>query len=121
MAGSEGPKILWESLKGKKVKSSDGQEFGEIKEITQNYIRVDKGTINKDRIWIPKYIADAYDGKVLWLLVNGEDVMKSYVYGEEPPVQQYNQDFESFKATPDGQRTVYLPDFGQNIRIKEGT
>jgi hypothetical protein len=119
MAGIEGPKILWESLKGKKVKTSDGEELGEIKEITQNYIRVERGTFSKEKNWIPKYVADAYDGKVLWLLVTKDDFTKSYVHGEEPPTQQYFRDLETFKASPYGKKVVYLPDFDQNIRLTE--
>ena len=81
MSGSsEGPRILWEQLKGKKVKANDGKELGEIKEISQNYLRLEKGIVNKDKFWIPKYVADAYDGKVLWLLANSDDVIKSYVH-----------------------------------------
>ena len=119
MAASEGPRMLWENLKGKKVKTSDGKELGEIKEISQNYLRVDKGIINKDRAWIPKYVADAYDGKVLWLLETSEDVMKNYIFGEEQPIQEYNRDFETFKTSPYGQKAMYLPDFEQNIRMTE--
>lgn len=119
MASSEGPSILWEQLKGKKVKTNDGQDLGEIKEISQNYVRVEKGIVNKDKTWIPKYVADAYDGKVLWLLVSSEDVLKAYVYGEEPVAQQYTRDFQTFKETPYGQKVVYLPDFEQNVRTIE--
>jgi len=117
MANSEGPSILWEQLKGKKVRTNDGQDLGEIKEVSQNYVRVEKGMVNKDKLWLPKYVADAYDGKVLWLLVSSEEVMKSYVYGEEPASQQYSRDFETFKTTPYGQKAIYLPDFEQNIRM----
>ena len=49
MASNEGPRILWEQLKGKKVKTNDGQDVGEIKEITQNSIRLEKGIVNKDK------------------------------------------------------------------------
>jgi hypothetical protein len=116
---SEGPTILWDQLKGKKVKTNDGQEVGEIKEVSQNYLRLEKGVVNKDKFWIPKYVADAYDGKVLWLLVSSEDVTKGYMYGNEPQVQEYTRDFETFKASPFGQKAVYLPDFNQNIRMTE--
>jgi len=115
MASSEGPSILWEQLKGKKVKTNDGQDLGEIKKISQNYVQVEKGIVNKDKTWIPKYVADAYDGKVLWLLVSS-DVTKAYAYGEEPQAQQYTRDFQTFKETPYGQKAVYLPDFEQNVR-----
>lgn len=116
---SEGPRILWDQLKGKKVKTNDGQEVGEIKEVSQNYLRLEKGVVNKDKFWIPKYVADAYDGKVLWLLVSSEDVTKGYMYGNEPQVQEYTRDFETFRASPYGQKAVYLPDFNQNIRMTE--
>jgi hypothetical protein len=116
---SEGPRILWDQLKGKKVRTNDGQEVGEIKEVSQNYLRLEKGMVNKDKFWIPKYVADAYDGKVLWLLVSSEDVTKGYMYGNEPQVQEYTRDFETFKASPFGQKAVYLPDFNQNIRMTE--
>ena len=50
-----GPTILWGMLEGKKVITNDGKEIGEIKEISDNYIRLEKGTIKKDKFWIPKY------------------------------------------------------------------
>src|SRR5215210_4220965 len=108
MASSEGPRILWEQLKGKKVKTNDGHDVGEIKELTQNYMRLEKGMVNKDKSWIPKYLADAYDGKVLWLVISNDDLSKGY-----------SHDFEAFKATPYGQRAIQLPDFEQNIRLTE--
>ncbi len=119
MANNEGPRILWEQLKGKKVKTNDGHDVGEIKEVTQNSIRLEKGIVNKDKSWIPKYLADAYDGKVLWLVISNDDLAKGYSYTTEPDREQYTHDFEAFKATPYGQRAVQLPDFEQNIRMTE--
>ena len=54
MTSHEGPTILWNMLKGKKVKSNDGKDVGEIKEISLNFLRLEKGTISKDKFWIPK-------------------------------------------------------------------
>lgn len=119
MASSEGPRILWEQLKGKKVKTNDGHDVGEIKEVTQNYMRVERGIVNKDKSWIPKYLADAYDGKVLWLVIDDDELAKGHSYTTEPAREQHTHDFETFKATPYGQRVVQLPDFEQNIRIIE--
>ena len=97
-----------------------GKDLGEIKGISDNYIHVEKGTIHKESFWIPKYIADAFDGKTLWLLVDEEELRGKYQYGIEPPqVDQYTKDFESFKGTPYGQKGSYGTDFDQNIRIVE--
>jgi hypothetical protein len=116
----EGPTVLWSILKGKKVKTNNGKELGEIKEITDNFLRLQKGTVSKRNFWIPKYTADAYDGKVLWLLTNEEELLDKYRYGAEPPGEQYVKDLESFKGTPSGQNATNRgPDFDRNIRVVE--
>jgi hypothetical protein len=119
LSGSEGPRVLWEQLKGKKVKSNDGKELGEIKEVSQNYVRIEKGTLKKERFWVPKYLADVYDGKSLWLLISGTETTDTYLYGTEPREETFKQDFDRFRTTPYGQRAVYLPDFEQNVRLDE--
>lgn len=116
---SEGPTILWEGLKGKKVKTNDGQDLGEIKQVVANYIRLEKGVVSKDKYWIPKYVADAYDGKVLWLLVSSDDVARGYSYTTQPAKEQYAREFETFRMTAYGQKAMYLPHFDQNIRMTE--
>ena len=45
-----GPTVLWGLLKGKKVKSNDGEDLGDIDKISQNYIRLEKGTIKKRKV-----------------------------------------------------------------------
>jgi hypothetical protein len=79
MTGSSvtGPTILWNQLKGKQVKTHDGKDIGEIKEISQHYLRLEKGTISKDKFWIPKYIADAYDGENVWVVANEDEVKEN--------------------------------------------
>jgi hypothetical protein len=114
---SEGPTVLWSMLKSKKVKTNDGKDVGEIKEISQNFLRIEKGTISKDKYWIPKYVADAYDGKSLWLLVGEEHLLQRYLYGEEPPAEQYTKDFETFKTSPHGQKAPSRTDYDQSVRV----
>ena len=79
-----GPTRIWRTLKGKDVKSNDGKDLGEIKDISENYIHVEKGIIYKESFWIPKYLADAHDGKTLWLLMDEEELRGKYQYGKEP-------------------------------------
>jgi hypothetical protein len=107
MAHAEGPTILWGELKGKNVSSNDGEDLGEISKISQNYIRVEKGHIKKDKFWIPKYLADAFDGKTLWLLVSAEEIRARFQYGEEPSADEFEKDFNSFKSSPKGQNRTW--------------
>jgi hypothetical protein len=113
----EGPTILWTMLKSKKVKSNDGKNVGEIKEVSQNFLCLEKGKMKKDKFWIPKYVADAYDGKVLWLLVNKDDLLN---YNRlEPSDEQYDLDLKVFRTTPYGKKAEYWPDYESKIRLVE--
>jgi len=113
-----GPTTLWKTVKGKDVRTNDGADLGEIKDISNNYIRVEKGTIHKESFWIPKYIADAFDGKTLWLLMDEGELRGRYQYGTEPPsTDQYTKDFEKFKETPYGQKGNYDAEFNTKIMM----
>ena len=116
-----GPTTLWKTLKGKNVKTNDGKDLGEIKEISDNYVHVQKGTIRKESFWIPQYVADAFDGGTLWLLIDEEELRSRYQYGKEsiPSTDQYGKDFERFKGTPYGQKGSYDAEFNTNIRVIE--
>jgi hypothetical protein len=48
-------------------------------------------------------LADAFDGKVLWLLTGEEETRAKFQDGEEPPAEQYEKDFGSFKTSTYGQ------------------
>ncbi len=114
----EGPTILWNMLKDKKVTTNDGKDVGEIKEISQNYVRIEKGTLHKDKFWIPKYVVDAFDGKRVWLLVNADELLGSYFYGSEPPGDQFTRDYEAFKQTPHGLKSSLSPS-NDNVRLTD--
>jgi hypothetical protein len=80
-----GPTVLWSEIKDKKVRSKDGKKLGRIEKISQNHFKIEKGDIRKKRFWLPKNLADAYDGKYLWLKNEEEQIHDKFLYGEEPP------------------------------------
>ena len=83
-----GPIVLWSDLKNRKVKSNDGKKLGKIKKMSQNHFRIEKGSIGKKSFWVPKNLADAYDGEYLWLSNNEEEIRGKFFYGEEPSVDE---------------------------------
>ena len=92
-----GPTILWTDLNDVKVKSNDGKKLGKIKKISQNHFRVEKGSIGKKSFWVPKKLADAYDGDYLWLSNNEEEIHDKFLYGEEPSVDDKAAPIERIK------------------------
>ncbi len=117
--------MLWSILKGKEVMTNDGKSLGEIKEFSQNYVRVEKGTIKKERIWIPKDVADAFDGKKLWLLISEQEAREKYQHGEKEGEFKVSssteQDAEGLE-TSDGSREKnreHDSDLEESIRLVE--
>jgi hypothetical protein len=92
-----GPTILWTDLDDVEVKSNDGKKLGKIKKISQNHFRVEKGSIGKKNFWVPKNLADAYDGDYLWLSNNEEEIHDKFLYGEEPSVDDKAAPIERIK------------------------
>ncbi len=85
-----GPTVLWSEIKDKKVKSKNGKKLGRIEKISQNHFKIEKGDVRKKRFWVPKNLADAYDGKYLWLKSEEEQIHDKFLYGEEPPENDQN-------------------------------
>jgi len=116
----EGPTMLWGMLKDKTVNTNDGEDLGKIKEISQNCFLTEKGTLNKHRLWIPKYLSDAYDGKILWLLVSEDEIKENYYYQDgEPSQERFLKDFDSFKNSPTAKDFIENADRENKIRVIE--
>lgn len=119
-----GPTILWSMLKGKEVMTNDGKSLGEIKEFSQNYVRVEKGTIKRERIWIPKDVADAFDGKKLWLLISEQEAQEKYQHGEKEGefkevLSSTDQDVETSNGSKAEKNQEHDSDLEESIRLVE--
>jgi sporulation protein YlmC with PRC-barrel domain len=114
------PAVLWAELKGKDVKTSDGKTLGEIKEISQNYVRIEKGTIKKEnKFWLSKFIFDIYDGKSTRLVTNEEETMQ-YLKSQEPSAasEEYSRDFEGLRAARPSYARETIADYEEGIQYR---
>ena len=116
--GTSGPTILWDEVKGKKVKSIDGENLGKIEKISQNHLMIEEGMFKKKRFWIPKFLVDVYDGKDLWLDIKKEEVTQRYYYDEEPASSEYDLAMVEFNTKYGKNKSK---DSDQKIRLKDGT
>ena len=115
--GISGPSILWGEMKDKKVKSVDGETLGKIEKISQNHIMIEEGLIKKKKFWLPKFLADVYDGKFLWLDIKKEEIKQRYYYDKEPAESQYDLDRTEFNTKYGKNKTNSS---NEKIRLKEG-
>jgi hypothetical protein len=112
-----GPTVLWSELKDEKVKSNDGKTLGKIKKITQNHFRIEKGSFNKKKFWIPKNLGDAFDGKYLWLKGSEEEIHNKFFYGEEPQEESQTSPIDRIKLVKERMKGV--PTESDNKNSKE--
>lgn len=113
-----GPTVLWSELKNTKVKSNDGKKLGKIKKISQNHFRIEKGSVGKKSFWVPKNLADAYDGEYLWLSNNEEEIRGKFFYGEEPSVDEQIVSSEGIKVVKERMAGIPTQPSDQSDRYK---
>ena len=113
-----GPTVLWSELKNKEVKSNDGKKLGKIKKISQNHFRIEKGSVGKKSFWVPKNLADAYDGEYIWLSNNEEEIRGKFFYGEEPSVDEQIVSSEGIKVVKERVAGIPTQPSDQSDRYK---
>src|ERR687883_339751 len=76
--------IDWSDVIKKEARGSDDEDLGEVQEVGENYVLVQRGMINKDKFYIPRDLVESYDGDVLRFSITEEDA-KSRFLGDSPP------------------------------------
>ncbi len=79
--------VDWNELKGKEARGVDKSvDLGEIHGIGRTYVVTKKGLVDKDKFYIPKALAEKYDGKTVWF--NVTDDLKNEFIHENPPAEE---------------------------------
>ncbi|MDF2738550.1 MAG: ysnF 2 [Nitrososphaeraceae archaeon] len=73
--------INWNDVIKKEARGNDDEDFGEVQDVQDNYVLVQKGIINKEKFYIPKDKAESYDGDVLRFRFSKEELSQ---YQNEP-------------------------------------
>ncbi|MFL6403413.1 MAG: YsnF/AvaK domain-containing protein, partial [Nitrososphaeraceae archaeon] len=81
---SSSSSIDWSDVIKKEARGSNDEDLGEVQQVGQDYVLVQRGMINKDKFYIPKDMVESYDGDVLRFSISEEDA-KSRFLGDSPP------------------------------------
>jgi uncharacterized protein (TIGR02271 family) len=92
--------IDWNDTIKKEARGSNDEDLGEVQEIANGYVVVQKGLINKEKFHIPQDKAESYDGSVLRFSVSEEDVVNRYAEDSSPP--SIEDQYESTTAIDSG-------------------
>jgi len=76
-------------LSKKEARGLSNCDLGEVQEVGQTYVVTQKGTINKQKFYIPKYLAEGYDGDVLRFKLSEEDAINNFARDSPPSADEY--------------------------------
>lgn len=94
---SESPKMSWDQVMGKEVKTSDKKEIGKIKSVGDYFVEVEDGVISKKHYFVPKKYLHEYDGDTVYSSLDKDQIKQNY-QRDSPPLESELQDIEKDKS-----------------------
>ena len=76
--------INWDDVIKKEVRGINDADLGEIQQVDENFILSQKGTIGKEKFYIPKSLVEGYDGVTLKFHVTEEEAKTMYMRDSPP-------------------------------------
>jgi uncharacterized protein (TIGR02271 family) len=83
-AASDSTNIDWDDVVKKEARGSGNEDLGEVQEVDDNYVLVQRGIINKEKFYIPRDLVESYDGTIVHFRITEEDA-KSRFLRDSPP------------------------------------
>jgi uncharacterized protein (TIGR02271 family) len=83
--------IAWNDVIKKEARGAvDDSDFGEVQEIGQHYVLTQKGMVDKERFYIPKYLVQGYDGNTLWFNASKNE-LEGWMRDSPPDYNEYTR------------------------------
>jgi hypothetical protein len=82
--------IDWNDIIKKEARGINNEDLGEVQDVTEDYVLVAKGVINKEKYFIPRDLAVGYNGTILIFDISAEDAKNKFIR-ESPPVFSQSQ------------------------------
>jgi hypothetical protein len=95
-------KIEWSDVIRKEARGIKDEDLGEVQEVSNGFIVVQKGIINKEKFFIPKDKAESFDGKILRFKISKDEISNNYQRDAYPePTYQDKSDKTSTIRKPE--------------------
>ena len=109
-------KIAWIDLVDESVHTSDDVDIGDIDAVSRDFIVVKRGFLKVHHYYIPISKVEGWDGFVLWLKIEEEEVKNNYQRDTTPdPSRFYVRDFPGDYTTVYPEVTMITPKFTRPV------
>ena len=109
-------RIDWNDVLKKKARGINDEDLGEVKEVTQDYVTVEKGTLNKEKLYIPRDLATGYDSTTLIFNITAEEAKNRFLR-DSPPVLSQSQFMEEDATITDD--LVIIPVMAERLDVSK--
>ena len=82
--------IDWNDVIKKEARGTDDADLGEVQEVGRHYVMTQKGVINREKFYIPKYMVEGYDGDTLWFNIT-EEQFSGFMRDSPPEYDEYSK------------------------------
>jgi uncharacterized protein (TIGR02271 family) len=106
---SSSSSIDWSDVIKKEARGSNDEDLGEVQEVGDTYVLVQRGMINKDKFYIPRDMAESYDGDVLRFSISEEDAKSRFLRDSPPPSSSSSADEGLTAARKAEETTTTVP------------
>jgi hypothetical protein len=70
--------IDWDEVVKKEARGTNDADFGEVQLILGDTVITEKGITDKKRFYLPKSLADKFDGHTLWFNITEDEAYGKY-------------------------------------------
>src|SRR6476659_5238958 len=106
-----GSNIDWNDTIKKEARGVNGENLGEVQEVTDGYVLVQRGLANKEKYYIPQGQAKSLDGSVLKFIISEDEIKSKYMSSIPPPSTSFTK--------PTSSRIQRSEDNNRDFRQKE--
>ena len=83
--------INWYDIINQDTRSIDDADLGKVKGLYEPLIVIEKGTINKEKLYIPKSVIEKYSANVLYLGITEQEAKDIYTRESPPSADEIKQ------------------------------
>jgi uncharacterized protein (TIGR02271 family) len=70
--------IDWNDVIKKEAEGLNGEDFGEVQDVSNGSVLVQRGILNKERFLIPQELAESYDGDIVRFRISEDELLSKY-------------------------------------------
>jgi len=75
--------INWNDVIKKEAEGINGEDFGEVQDVSNGFVLVQRGFINKERFLIPQELSQSYDGDIVRFRISKDELLSKYREGAD--------------------------------------